>query len=144
MRRIIALISAGFFVNSAASAGEIWLTMDQVTPYDLDVPAGQIIVGNPGIADVSTADKTKLLLFGKSPGVTNFFIFDDEGNKIDNLIISVRAQNDDMMTIYKGSARATLTCTSVCEQTVTIGDGQGAFASAAAQIQQKFSTASSN
>jgi len=144
MRLGIALVVAGIIANTNATAGEIWLTMDQVTPYQLEIPAGQIIVGNPGIADVSTSDKTNLLFFGKSPGVTNFFIFDDDGNKIDNLIISVRAQNDDMMTVYRGGARTTLTCTSVCEQTVTIGDEQTAFSSAAGQIQAKFSTATSN
>lgn len=144
MRIVIPVLAASTLLVSPAIAGEVWVTMDQVTPYELEVPAGEIVVGNPGIADVTATDKSRLLLFGKSPGVTNLFIFDDEGNKLDNLIVSVRAIGNQMMTVQKGGARTTLTCTNVCEQTVTIGDDQGAFASTAGQIQTKFSTAATN
>lgn len=144
MRVIFSLLTLAGAFASTANAGEIWVTMDQVTPYELEVPAGEIIIGNSGIADVTATDKSRLLLFGKSPGVTNLFIFDDEGNKVDNLIVSVRAIGNQMMTVHKGAARTTLTCTNLCEQTVTVGDDQGAFASTAGQIQTKFSTATSN
>ncbi len=126
---------------TAANAGEVWLTMDYVKPYKLDKPAGQIIVGNPGIADVQVQDASHLLLYGKGPGTTNMFIYDDEGNKIDNLIVRVRALSDNVLTFHRGGERTTYNCMKNCEATVTIGDGDS-FATVAGQITQKYQQAS--
>jgi len=73
--RIFAVALTTILMVSNAQAGQLWLTMDQVRPYELKLPAGQIVVGNPSIADIQVQDKTRLLLFGKSPGLTNIFIF---------------------------------------------------------------------
>ena len=127
--------------TSPAFAGEVWVTMDQVKPYTLEVPAGQIIVGNPGIADVKVQDKERILLFGKGPGRTNMYILDDEGNQIDNLLVSVRVQDGGMMTVQRGLARTTYNCTTVCEATVTVGDSPEVFSGVASQIIQKFGAA---
>ena len=36
-----------------------------------------------------------LVVFGKAPGLTNMFLFDADGNEIDNLVVRVRATNSD-------------------------------------------------
>ncbi|MGF1544482.1 MAG: pilus assembly protein N-terminal domain-containing protein [Parvularculaceae bacterium] len=123
---------------TAAEAGEIWLTMDYVEPYTLPKAAGQIVVGNPGIADVEVRNDRSLLLFGKGPGVTNLFIYDQEGEKLENLIVRVRALGDNMLTLQQGPIRTTYNCLSICEQTITVGDGQEGFSQTANQIEQKF------
>ena len=56
MRIVIPVLAASTLLVSPAIAGEVWVTMDQVTPYELEVPAGEIVVGNPGIADVTATD----------------------------------------------------------------------------------------
>lgn len=134
---VTASIGAG-----AASAGEVWLTMDYVKPFELERDAGQIIVGNPGIADVQVQDSTHLLLFGKSPGTTNMYIYDENGERLDNLIVRVQALSDNVVVLQEGAVeRTTFNCMTVCEPTVTIGDGQ-AFGQTAGQISQKFQQAS--
>jgi len=128
-------------LTSNANAGQIWVTMDQVRPYQFDVPAGKIVVGNPGIADVEVQDKSNILLFGKAPGLTNIYIFDEEGKTIENLKIRVRAAGNEMLTYHRGAARTTYNCTDRCEATVTIGDEASTFQGLTTQTQAKLSQA---
>lgn len=146
MRVLISAIATLFILTTGAQAGQVWLTMDQVRPYKLERPAQNIVVGNPSIADVSVQDNTSLLLFGKAPGLTNIYIFDESGEAIENLIVRVRTQPDGMLTFYRGSARTTYHCTNNCEATVTVGDDPESFEGVSSQVTRKFSqaTASAN
>ncbi len=144
MRRIIA--AAGMLIAStqtAQAADQIWLTMDQVRPYQLEHPAQSIVVGNPAIADVTVRDNTNVLLFGKAPGLTNIYIFDERGEAVKNLIIRVRTPSADMLTVHRGAARTTYNCTTNCEATITVGDENTTFNDIATQVQNKYSQAAS-
>ena len=143
MRLFVLSLTATLFAT-AASAEQVWVTMDQVKPYTFKQEVAQIVVGNPGIADVSVRDKTRVLLFGKAPGLTNLFLFDADGNEMENLLVRVRATNSDLLTLQKGGQRYTFNCTSTCEQTLTVGDSQEAFGALTSQVQQKFQQASNS
>ena len=134
--------SAAAASTQAAAAEQLWLTMDQVRPYKLETPAKSIVVGNPAIADVTIQDNSNVLLFGKAPGLTNIYIFDETGEAAQNLIIRVRTPSSDMLTVHRGSARTTYNCTTNCEATVTVGDDQTQFEFVSAQVQNKFTQAS--
>lgn len=123
-----------------AFAGEIWLTMDFVEPYKLPDGASQIVVGNPGIADIEVRDDQTVLLYGKAPGATNMFILDGNGEKVDNLIVRVQALGKNMLTVQRGDQRTTYNCLTVCETTLTVGDG-ASFNQVQTQVQQKFQQA---
>ena len=143
MRRIfIALIMITASTQSVA-AEQLWLTMDQVRPYKLDNPAQSIVVGNPSIADVTVQDNTNVLLFGKAPGLTNIYVFDDKGEAVKNLTIRVRTPSSDMLTVHRGVARTTYNCTTNCEATVTVGDSDATFNGVSAQVETKFGQAAS-
>ena len=129
------------FICTGASAEQIWVTMDQVRPYTIKKPASEIIVGNPGIADVTVRDNQRILLFGKSPGLTNVFIFDEDGGTIDNLTIRVKTPLTQMLTMQRGAARTTYNCTTHCEVALTVGDDQVAFERSVLQAQQKYQQA---
>ncbi len=148
MRRIFtaALMSAAFVapaMTQTAAAEQLWLTMDQVRPFQLDAPAQSIVVGNPAIADVTIQDNSNLLLFGKAPGLTNIYVFDESGEAVKNLIIRVRTPSSDMLTVHRGAARTTYNCTTNCEATVTVGDDPNAFNGVSGQVSAKYSQASS-
>lgn len=132
------------FCATAASAEQVWVTMDQVKPYTFKQEVAQIVVGNPGVADVTVRDKTRVLLFGKAPGLTNLFLFDADGNEIENLIVRVRSTNSDLLTVQRGGQRFTYNCTSTCEQTLAVGDSQEAFGALTSQVKQKYQQASSS
>ncbi len=144
MRTILAALFVSAAAVANASAGEIWLTMDQVRPFAMEKAAGQIVVGNPSIADVTVQDKNHVLLFGKAPGVTNMFIFDDNGETVDNLIVRVRSASNEMLTMHRGPLRTTYSCATQCEETVTVGDNQTTFGNVSTQSQQKYQQAAGN
>ena len=141
MRTIVSTVAAFFLMAQSALAGQVWLTMDQVRPYKLETAAQKIVVGNPSIADVTVQDSTNLLMFGKAPGLTNIYIFNEDGETTENLIVRVRSHGSDMLTVYRGAARTTYNCTTNCEMTITVGDDTATFTGVAAQVQNKFSQA---
>ena len=141
MRTIFSAIAVFFMMAQSASAGQIWLTMDQVRPYTLKNPAQKIVIGNPAIADVTVQDSQNLLMFGKAPGLTNIFIFNEDGETSENLIVRVRSPSTDMLTVHRGASRTTYNCTTNCEATITVGDDPIAFNGVATQVQNKFSQA---
>jgi len=143
MRIVIAAAIAFAMSAQSAYAGQVWLTMDQVRPYTLETPAQSIVVGNPGIADVTVQDNNRLLLFGKAPGLTNIYIFGENGETIENLIIRVKSPASDMLVVHRGAARTTYNCTVNCEATITVGDDDTTFAGVSSQVQAKFSQATS-
>jgi Flp pilus assembly secretin CpaC len=140
MRLAILSLTATFFAT-AASAEQIWVTMDHVKPYTFKQEVAQIVIGNPGIADVTVRDKTRVLFFGKAPGLTNVFLYDADGNEIENLLVRVRASNSDLLTLQRGGQRYTYNCTSTCDQTMVVGDSPDAFGVLQGQVQQKYDQA---
>lgn len=143
MRFLFPLAAAAAGLSGAASAEQLWLTLDQVKPYDLERPAAQIVVGNPAIADVTVQDKSRVLLFGKMPGLTNMYIFDDEGNVIDNLVLRVRSSTGDMLTMHRGALRTTYNCTDACEAAPTVGDDKTTYQEVTAQASRRLQQAKS-
>ncbi len=141
MRVLISAFATLFMLTTGAHAGQVWLTMDQVRPYKLERPAQNIVVGNPAIADVTVQDNKSLLLFGKAPGLTNIYIFDESGEAIENLIVRVRTQHDGVLTFYRGAARTTYNCTTKCDETITVGDDSESFENVSSQVTKKFSQA---
>ena len=141
MRRFATFLIAATLATPAVNAEQLWLTMDQVRPYELKSPAQSIVVGNPGIADVTVQDNQNLLLFGKAPGLTNIFIFDENGKPSQNLTLRVRTTNSDMLTVHRGSMRTSYNCTVNCEATVTVGDDTTTFSNISRQVDEKFSQA---
>ncbi len=140
--RLIALLAAFFAPATNAAAAQLWLTMDQVRPYEIETPAARIVVGNPAIADVTVLENSKILLFGKSPGLTNIFLFDEAGRAIDELSIRVGSADNRMVVFHRGSVRTTLTCASQCEPTNAVGDDVVVFGNITTQAQQKLQQAS--
>ena len=144
MRAFVVTLLLTFGASQALAGEQVWLTMDQVKPYEMKTEIDQIVIGNPGIADVTVRDRSRVLLFGKAPGVTNIYLFDADGNEVDNLIVRVRAASADMLTLQRGSQRLTLNCMTTCEPTVTVGDSLEAFTVTKGQVDGKFDQAKSS
>lgn len=139
IRTFVGIVAAAIVASTSALADseQVWLTMDQVRPYTLEADADQIVIGNPGIADVTVHDKRRVFLFGKAPGLTNIYIFDDAGREVGSLEVRVRSQSSAMLTMNRGRGRTTYNCTHVCEATGTVGDDTATFESVIAQSQSK-------
>jgi Flp pilus assembly secretin CpaC len=92
----------------------------------ISAPAATVIIGNPGVADVTIQDPQTLVLTGKSYGQTNLIVLDTQGNPIaDTLIEVVQGGQTDTMTVFMGGARTTLSCAPHCQPTIMLGDDPG-------------------
>lgn len=98
-------------------------------------PAATVIVGNPGIADVTIQDPMTLILTGKSYGQTNLIVLDSRGEPIADTMVEVVQMQAGLTTVYQGLARTTMSCAPVCQPMVMLGDDQGFSSQAMASSQ---------
>ena len=91
----------------------------------ISAPAATVIVGNPGIADVTIQDPQTLILTGKSYGQTNLIVLDSNGEPVADTLIEVVQMQAGVMTVYQGLDRTTLSCAPTCQPVVMMGDDPG-------------------
>lgn len=101
----------------------------------ISAPAATVIVGNPGVADVTIQDPQTLILTGKSYGQTNLIILDAAGDPVADTLIEVAQLTAGSVTVYQGQARTSLACAPICQPTITLGDDDGFSATALASSQ---------
>lgn len=96
----------------------------------ISAPAATVIIGNPGIADVTIQDPTTLILTGKSYGQTNLIVLDSVGEPIADTLVEVAQMQAGVMTVYQGQSRTTLACAPTCQPVLMMGD-DGTFSNQA-------------
>jgi len=102
--------------------GAVTVNVNMARVLRVNSPAATVIIGNPGIADVTIQDAQTLILTGKSYGQTNLIVLDGAGNPIADTLIEVVQTQASVVTIYVGQSRNTLACEPVCQPTATLGD----------------------
>ncbi len=122
---MIGLLSLAAWAGPAA-AEDVVLKTDQTSLMMLNAEPGTIVVGNPGIADVTLNGK-QLFLHGKAPGTTNLMILDGNGERMADLQLIVANDYRNQVSLYSASAkgaptRSTFSCAPDCEPTVVAGD----------------------
>lgn len=100
-----------------------------------------VIVGNPIIADVSVQKSGVLVLTGKSYGRTNLIALDAGGLLIAESMISVQAQNEEVVTVQRGLDRESYSCTPSCQPSLLLGDANKYFSEVGGQAGQRNSLA---
>ncbi len=84
--------------------------------------AETVIIGNPGIADVTIQDAQTLILTGRGYGTTNLIVLDAAGNPIIDTLIEVVQGQGNIITVFQGSVRMTLACAPGCQRVIMLGD----------------------
>lgn len=134
---VLAGVCAGATMMSvAATAMEntVLVNVNMARVLRINAPAATIIIGNPGIADVTIQDPQTLVLTGKSYGQTNLIVLDVGGNPVADTLIDVVETHANTVTVYMGQSRMTLACQPVCQPTVTLGDEPGYTAQSVASV----------
>ena len=91
----------------------------------INAPAATVIIGNPGIADVTIQDPQTLVLTGKSYGQTNLIVLDSQGQPIADTMVEVVQMQAGVMTVYQGQNRTSLACAPICQPIIMMGDNNG-------------------
>lgn len=119
--------------------GDIVVTYDQSTLLSLPRPAGEIIIGNSVIADVSVQKGNLLVVTGKSFGITNMIVLDTKREVIFEKRLLVKREEARVVNLHRGMLRQTYNCTPQCNPTVTVGDDQAYFDSVVKAAEKKAS-----
>lgn len=117
------IASAG--VGSAVAAdpkGEVDVQVNMARILRLPSAASTVVIGNPAIADATIQDPETIVLTGKTFGHTNLIALDAVGNPIADLKVQVVAQQDDVVLVYNGLQRNTVSCTPECGPALMMGD----------------------
>lgn len=131
MRRfLVAIAAAGLVIAPLLMAPPAWavdgapinVNVNMARILRINASAATVIVGNPGIADVTIQDPQTLILTGKSYGQTNLIVLDAAGNPIADTLIEVIQMQAGLTTVYQGQSRTTLSCAPICQNTITMGD----------------------
>ena len=129
LKRSIAAFVLGLVMAGGPALAEttepISVKVNMARILRISAPAATVIIGNPGVADITIQDPQTLVLTGRSFGTTNLIVLDAAGNPVADTIVSVVQGQADMLTVYQGSARTTLACEPICQPTIMLGDDQG-------------------
>lgn len=106
----------------AADGAPINVNVNMARILRINAAAATVIVGNPGIADVTIQDPQTLILTGKSYGQTNLIVLDATGNPIADTLIEVVQMQAGVVTVFQGQSRTSLACAPVCQQVLMMGD----------------------
>jgi len=84
----------------AATNEPISVKVNMARILRISAPAATVIIGNPGVADVTIQDPQTLVLTGKSYGSTNLIVLDSSGNPVADTMVSVVQATGDTVTVY--------------------------------------------
>jgi hypothetical protein len=101
--------------------------VDQAMVVKLPEKVATLVVGNPLIADVSLQPGGTMIVTGKGYGATNVMAIDRGGAVLLDRMIQVEAPSEKLVTVFRGVNRETYSCTPVCQQRITLGDGTDYF-----------------
>lgn len=142
-RRALAVVLAGLALANApaiaqqAKSETVLVTVDQAKVVRLPERAQTVIVGNPGIADVTVQKNGVMVVTGKSFGVTNLIALDAGGALLAESLVRVRADSESILTVQRGLERESYSCTPTCQPTVQLGDANRYFGEVGGQTTRR-------
>ena len=136
----LALTAVAVGTNAYAeseNSSALHVVIDRAKVVRVAKAADTIIIGNPSIVDATIQDARTIVLTGRNFGVTNLIVLDSDGDPIVDETIIVRGHETNIVRVYRQSVRETLSCSPVCENTLTIGDNQKQFEAIHGQIESR-------
>lgn len=106
----IALLAA----TPALAQSRMSVQIDHSERVQLRGNASSVIVGNPGIADVTVVDANTLFVTGKGYGVTEVVAVDAIGRTVFQSQIVVTGGDTGTVRVWRGGAVSEMACASSC------------------------------
>lgn len=127
--------AVAFAAPALAEEAVINISLDRATVIKAPANTAMVVIGNPGIADVSVQKNGVMVLTGKSFGETNMIALNDKGEMISESWLRVRPANRGThVTVYRAGEPETFSCAPDCRPTVTLGDAEKFFGRSGGQV----------
>jgi Flp pilus assembly secretin CpaC len=123
VRPVVLGLMATFVIGAAPQANaqsQITVEKDQSLRISLKAPAGNIIVANPRIADVTVVDSRTLYIIGRGVGTSGITITDASGRTLWDASVLVSLTRANAVTLYRGTQSVINVCMNTCVE-VTSG-----------------------
>jgi hypothetical protein len=125
-------------LNASTTENETVMVMvDHAKVVKLPDRTQTVIVGNPMIADITVQRNGILVVTGKAYGATNLIALDSAGLLLAESTISVQAPTDAVVTVQRGLARESYSCTPTCQPSLRLGDSPEHFGGVGNQTTQR-------
>ena len=134
---LLASIPAAAASQDEVSSNALKIVVDRAKVVRIAKAADTVIVGNPAIVDATVQDARTLVLTGRSFGVTNLIVLDNNGDPIVDETVVVSGHETNTVRVYRRAVRETLACSPICEPTLTIGDDRFTFNNTNRQIRAR-------
>ncbi len=141
---VFASVTSATASEDAFKPNALKIVVDRAKVVRIAKEADTVIIGNPAIVDATIQDARTLVLTGRSFGVTNLIVLDNNGDPIVDETVVVSGHETNTVRIYRQAIRETLACSPVCEPTLTIGDDRAAFEGTSRQIRARNSLSESS
>lgn len=139
------MLAGATAADAASTTGKpetVIVTVDHAKVVRLPEKAQTVIVGNPGIADVSIQKNGVMVVTGKSFGVTNLIALDASGTLLAESLVRVSAAADSILTVQRGLDRESYSCTPTCQPAMQLGDANRYFGEVGGQTTRRNALAS--
>ncbi len=117
-RHLAAVAAVLLLGASSVDAQEmITVVVDKAQLVRLDADAVDLVIGDEAgsaIFEHALPQPRQLYLLGRSPGETNLYVLDEEGNEIFYADVVVVPNSQRRVTVNRGVAEAILTCAPRC------------------------------
>lgn len=114
--------------HAASAPRGVAINMDEVRVVAFQRPIATVFVGNPTIADATVIDPYHAFILGKTFGTTNLIALGPQSQTVANQQITVLNRGGGVVTLNKGAAQFSYTCTTVhCEASPLPGDQKTFF-----------------
>jgi Pilus formation protein N terminal region len=132
---LASLLVAGCAASAIANEAVISVSLDRATVIKAPANTAMVVIGNPGIADVSVQKNGVMVLTGKSFGETNMIALNDKGEMISESWLRVRpSQRTSSVTVFRAGEPETYSCAPDCQPTVSLGDSDKFFGRTGGQV----------
>lgn len=139
---IVALAPAFAWSGTPGRPDILRLTVDQARLARLPERTRTLVIGQPGVADVTLLKSGGLgVMTGKSFGETNLIALDADGALLGEWVLRVGARRPDLV-VQNGVSRESFICAPLCLPSFDLGDSKTASGDRAAAVaaHQAFST----
>jgi hypothetical protein len=139
-RRLVGVLAWALFTAASigatpTQADTVTVNIDEARIEKLPERVATIVIGNPLIADATLQSGGFLVITGKGYGATNLLALDRSGRVImDKTVQVLGPAGDNLVVVYKGTARESYSCTPECAPRITLGDDSKYFGDTLGQI----------